>query len=490
MLEFRLLGPLEAENDGARAVLGGAKQQALLALLLVEGGRTVSMQRLTEGLWGEEAPTSAAKNLQLYVSQLRKLLGAGAIETRSDGYALPTRGNSLDLARFEELAQAGRSQASAGRPAEAARQFGEALALWRGDALEGLDEPGLAPVQARLDELRLIVHELWVDAQLAAGAHAALLPELTLLARRHPLRERLHEQLMLALYREGRQADALAAFRRLRDVLDEELGLEPGPRLRALEGAILRQDPSLAAPVAESNRRTLVAAGEPGPLAALLEPLAREREAELILLLPVARSEELAAASAALDAHRSEHVRVATFVTRSPERDVLRLAGDEAADLVVLPAELTAPLAPAPCDIVLVAGPPAGAPATVSVLFGGATDDWKGLELATALARAHGAQLRLCGAERGARDASGLLARASLVVQRFAGVAAEPVLFSDEASLAAAVAGGVLVAAAGSSASRARLAGLGVPLLLLLPGPRPGLLAPSQALTLFSWSLA
>jgi hypothetical protein len=330
-----------------------------------------------------------------------------------------------------------------------------------------------------------------------------VLPELTLLAQRHPLRERLQELLMLALYRDGRQADALAAFRRLRDLLDEQLGLEPGPRLRALEGAILRQDSSLEPPPPEERRRTLVAAGpEPARLSALLLPLAGSLGTELILLSPVAHGDELTGAVTALEPHRSARVRVAAFVSRAPERDVLHLAADEAAELVVvtvprdrlshpLPPELAAPAA----DVALFVDGAGDLPGTaLTVLFGGGADEWKALELAAALARACDASLRLAGADLGDRDASGLLARASLVVQRFAGVAAEPVLFApgEERTLAGS---GLLVAGGGArrdqlAASRARLGTLGMPLLLLLPGPRPGLLAPSQAVTRFSWSIA
>ena len=506
VLEFRVLGPLEAERAGEPVVLAGAKQQALLALLLLEGGRTVSTQRLTDGLWGNAAPATAAKGLQLHVSRLRKALGSSTIETRPDGYLLRTAGHSFDLARFEELAEAGRSQASAGRLAEAVRLLGEALSLWRGEALEGLDEPGLGPLQARLDELRLAVHEQWLDVRLAAGQHTQLLPELTLLARSHPLRERLQEQLMLALYRDGRQAEALAVFRRLRDTLRDELGLEPQPRLRSFEQAILRQDGNLETPAAPGSRRAIVAAGsQPARLASLLAPVARDLSGELVLLTPVLRSDELAAASALLDAERSDLVRVAAFVTRDPGRQIARLAVAEAAELVVVETAHAAlqdaalgELRQAGCDVALfVDGPGALPGSAISVLFGGSADDWKAVELGAVLARAASVTLRLVGVDLGGDDASGLLAQASLVVQRFAGIGTQPVLFrpGETGSLAGAVAGGPLVAGTGGGdderlpVSRMRLGELGVPLLLLTPGPRPGLLAPAQALTRFSWSL-
>jgi DNA-binding SARP family transcriptional activator len=467
VLAFRVLGPLAVERDGAPVPLGAAKQQALLALLLLEDGRPVSVGRLIEGLWGAAPPRSATKAIQLYVSQLRKLLGGDAIETRGDAYAL--RVASLDLREFERLAGEGRAQAAAGRFDDASHRFAAADAHWRGDALAGLDEPGLAAPRARLEELRLLVRELWVDARLALGEHADLVPELSMLARRHPLRERLHEQLMLALYREGRQADALEAYRRLRDTLHDDLGLEPHARLRELQHAILRQDGALDAPPAARPSRVIVAAGpDPARLAALLVPLARSLAAELILLAPVERADELPDAAARVEAQRADDVRVAAFVSEDVARDVGRLARDEGAELVVL-------------DGVHFVDAPGGAlPADVAVLFGGSDEDWRALELGAALARAHGVTLRLVGSE----EASALLARAALVVQRFAGIATVPTLFDRGAdSLARAVAGAVLVA------SRRPAAAPGVPMLVLPDAVRPGLLAPAETMTQFSWSL-
>jgi DNA-binding SARP family transcriptional activator len=506
VLEFRVLGPLEALRDGEVVSLAGAKQQALLALLLLEGGRAVSTRRLTDGLWGGAAPATATKGLQLHVSRLRKALGSSVIETRPDGYLLATKGVSVDLTRFEELTESGRSQASAGRHGEAGRLFGEALALWRGEALEGLDEPGLAPLRARLDELRLAVQEQRVDVLLASGEHTRLLPELTLLAQSQPLRERLQEQLMLALYRDGRQAEALAVYRRLRETLQQQLGLEPQPRLRSFEQAILRQDGYLDPPLERRPQRAIVAAGhEPGRLAALLAPLAHELSGELILLTPVSHGEQLAEASVLLDEQRSEVVRVAAFVTREPARQVARLAVAESAALLVLQTtrnrleeQVLGELRQAACDVVLFVDGAGELPGSaVSVLFGGSPEDWKAVELAAALARAGSVPLRLVGVDLGGSNASSLLAHASLVVQRFAGIGTRPVLFTpgDAGSLAGAVAGGPLVAGAGEhaddrlSVSRVRLGEIGVPLLLLAPGPRPGVLAPPQTLTRFSWSL-
>lgn len=497
MLEFRLLGPLEIANDGLAVPLEGAKPRALLALLLLERGRSVTTRRLGDGLWGPAAPASAAKALQVHVSQLRKALGASAIETRGDAYAIHAPAGAVDLDTFEQLAEAGRSRLGAGRPAEALEPLSAALALWRGDALEGLDEPGLTPARARLEELRVVVHELLADARIAIGDTVSALPELTLLAHRYPLREGIQERLMLALYRSGRQADALAVFRSLRARLHDELGLEPRRRVRALEQAILRQDAALETP-GRTVRRVVVAAGSnPGRLAALAAPLVRPDGGELILLVPVAEPGELADASVRLEAERSEDIRVATFVSAAPRRDVLRLGAAEGASLVVLEtaaAELVTAgsdsAAGLPADLALfvdAAGPLPGE--RVSVLQAGGGHDWAAIELAAALARGAGVSLRLLG-PGSSGEASTLLARTALVVQRFAGIATEPALFAPgaAASLGALVADGVLVAAVDAPVPEP-LTELGVPLVVVRGGPRPGLLAPAQTITRFSWAL-
>jgi DNA-binding SARP family transcriptional activator len=481
VLVFRVLGQLEVERDGVPVRLGGAKQQAVLALLLLEEGRPLSTERLIEGLWGSRPPRSAAKAVQLYVSQLRKLLGVDAIATRGDAYVFPTSPGSLDLRDFERLAGEGRAQAAAGRHAEAARLFAEASRVWRGEALAGLDEPGLVAPRARLEELRLLVHELWLDARLQLGEHADLVPELAMLARRHPLRERLQEQLMLALYRDGRQADALDVYRQLRGTLHDQLGLEPHARIRDLQLAILRQDAALDAAAPAVDARTLVAAAaDPALVAHLLIPLAQSLAAELILLAPVGSREALPRAVELLEGYRAPGVRVAAFVTDDTARDVGRLAQAEGAELVVLAGSPGDELPALACDVVLLVDSGGARPADVSVLFDGSDADWRALELAAVLARSLDATLRLVGSEA----ASALLARAAIVVQRFAGVATVPALFDRDArSLANAAAGSVLVATGVPAAD------LGVPLLVLRAGVRPGLLAPAETMTHFSWSL-
>jgi DNA-binding SARP family transcriptional activator len=240
-VEFRVLGPLEVRADDGPLPLGGARQRALLALLVLNAGKVVPRERLIDGLWGEAPPESAVKGIQIYVWQLRKLLPDGTIVTRPSGYALEVEPESVDLGRFERLVAAAHGAA----PDEAAQLLREALALWRGPPLAGLgDEPGLRAEAERLDELRLAALEDRIDAELALGRPAQLVGELERLIGEHSHRERLRAQLMVALYRSGRQAEALQAYRDARDAL-AELGLEPGAELRELERRILAQDASL-----------------------------------------------------------------------------------------------------------------------------------------------------------------------------------------------------------------------------------------------------
>jgi len=243
-VEFRILGPLEVLEEGHPVALGGAKQRALLAVLLLHANEVVSRDRLIDELWGGEPPDTASTAIQVHVSQLRKVLGRDAIVTRSPGYLVRVEDGELDLHRFERLVREARSQ----EPAAAAERLREALALWRGAPLAEVGQAASAETErARLEEQRLGALEQRIDADLELGRHAELVPELEGLVREHPLRERLRGQLMIALYRSGRQADALEVYRSGRRLLDQELGLEPGEELRRLERAILEQDPSLTA---------------------------------------------------------------------------------------------------------------------------------------------------------------------------------------------------------------------------------------------------
>jgi len=218
--EFRLLGPLEAVVGGTPVPLAAAKPRALLALLLLNRNHVVSTERLIDELWGDDPPAQATKTLQVYVSQLRKSLGTDRLVTRAPGYMLRVEEGELDLDRFEQLRREGRHD--------------EALALWRGPA---------EPVVSHLEELRAAAYEDWLHASVESGQ--AVIPQLEELVAREPLRERPRALLMLALYRAGRQAEALELYRKTRELYVNELGIEPGPELRDLEQAMLRQDTDL-----------------------------------------------------------------------------------------------------------------------------------------------------------------------------------------------------------------------------------------------------
>lgn len=250
---FRVLGPLEASIDGVGVELGGAKQQMVLALLLLDANRVVSVERLVDWVWGEDATERSAGTLQVYVSNLRRLFapvversGRQLISTRRPGYVVELRTDELDLLHFEALRRDGEAAAAAGRPADALVQLRAALDLWRGDPLAGLpvDAAG-GSATAGLELSRVSVMDLAAESELALGRHREVLPELQQWVADHPLDERLRGRLMLALYRCGRQADALATFREGRELLVEELGIDPSRELRDLEGRILAQDPSL-----------------------------------------------------------------------------------------------------------------------------------------------------------------------------------------------------------------------------------------------------
>jgi predicted ATPase/DNA-binding SARP family transcriptional activator len=247
-VEVRLLGPVDAVVDGNPITLGGPKERAVLAVLALAAGDAVSETRLIEAIWGDEPPRTATKTLHSYVSRLRKALtaapdGAG-IETLGNGYRLA--GVAVDVDRVEQSVRDARDAMAARRPDAAATILRETLGVWRGDPLAGLgDLPFLAAAVARLDELRLAALELRVECDLACGRHEELIGELEHLVAEWPLREQLWAARMLALYRSGRQADALRAYQELRDRLLAELGLDPGPEVRDLERAILNQDPAL-----------------------------------------------------------------------------------------------------------------------------------------------------------------------------------------------------------------------------------------------------
>jgi len=252
--QFRILGAVEVLVDGTPAALGAPKQRAVLAMLLVNRRRVVSADALVDGLWGESPPASAVQSLQVYIHGLRRAVGAERIETAGRGYRAAVSEDELDLDRFERGLERGRAALEAGRAEDATDELRQAMALWRGSALADLPEESRRAAEAdRLDELRLNALELRYDAELASGRHDAVVAELEALTAEHPYHERFLEQRVLALYRCGRQADALEVYREARRTLSEDLGLEPSRALQELERAVLRQDPSLAAPPAPTR---------------------------------------------------------------------------------------------------------------------------------------------------------------------------------------------------------------------------------------------
>lgn len=263
-VDFRILGPLEVRADGSPLPLGGVKQRALLAVLLLHANEALTSDRLIDELWGDRPPPTAANTLQVHLSRLRRTLAAAdghapGIVRRGDGYRLELAPEQLDRNRFEALAAAGRAAQATGDDARAAELLREALALWRGPALADLRyEPFADAAVAQLEELRLAALKDRIDADLALGRHDEVVAELAALVDAHPLDERLRGQRMLALYRCGRQAEALDAYAAARRALDD-LGLEPGEELRRLQVRILQQDPELSqsadAPAATADRR-------------------------------------------------------------------------------------------------------------------------------------------------------------------------------------------------------------------------------------------
>jgi YVTN family beta-propeller protein len=248
-MEYRILGPLEVTDGGRPVTPGAAKPRALLALLVLNANELVPSDRLIEELWSGRPPAKAAKTLQVYVSQLRKALGAGRLETRGQGYVLHVEPNAVDSLRFEAQVAEGREALEKGDVRRGAETLRAALALWRGTALADFAYEQFAQAEiGRLEELRLAALEDSIDADLALGRDAELVPELDALVRAEPLRERPRAQLMLALYRSGRQADALEVYQEIRRLLVDRLGLEPSRPLQELERAILAQDETLGAP--------------------------------------------------------------------------------------------------------------------------------------------------------------------------------------------------------------------------------------------------
>jgi DNA-binding SARP family transcriptional activator len=544
-VEFRILGPLEV-RDGQRVLsLGGARQRAVLAVLLLHPNEVVSSERLIDELWGDEPPKAAAATIRVFVSELRKLLEPGrrraasgqVLVTRPPGYVLRVQPGQLDLQRFERLLGEGRQALGTGASDAAARSLREALSLWRGPALADFAYESFAQAAiARLEELRLAALELRIEADLGLGRHAELVGELEALVAEHPLREALRRQLMLGLYRSGRQSEALDAYRQARRTLVEELGIEPSSALQELERAILRQDSALElaveapTPSARASAHSIVLVPRDGAsldaLVAIGAPLTRRPPRELIVVQLATSDAELGAATSRVHDRRAAlvadgfAVRAAAFTSSSPAEDIVRLASEQDADLLLLdapvgslesaalPPDLATVLAGTTCDVAVLVtrnGEPAVLDRAQPLLvpFAGAEHDWAAVELAAWLAGSLGVGLRILGSaaipEASRRDASRLLARASLIVQQVAGVAAEPLLVApgDEGIVEAAEQGGLVVL---GLSSRWRQEGVGPtrlavarrarpPTLLVRKGLRPGGLAPPETHTRFTWTM-
>lgn len=245
-MEYRILGPVEVRDGGAEVSLDGTKQRTVLAALLIAQGKFVSDAELSMLLWGANPPATLNAQIYNYVSRLRKTLGREvSITRRSPGYLMRIGTASFDLPQFERLAAAGQSALLAGRYEEAGRLLRAALVLWRGPALVNVSEYLIDAEGPRIEEARIAVVESLIEADLAAGRHAEVLPVLTRLVGQYPLRERFRAQLMTTLYRCDRQGEALALYERSRRMLADELGIEPGARLREVHQAILTADPTL-----------------------------------------------------------------------------------------------------------------------------------------------------------------------------------------------------------------------------------------------------
>jgi DNA-binding SARP family transcriptional activator len=530
-VEFKILGPLEIVCDGAPARLGGPLERTVLALLLLRANGAVSREQLIDELWPAGPPESAVNVLQTYVSHLRKALPRERLVTYPPGYLLRVEAGELDLQLFERLAEAGRRSLAAGDAAGALDALQRALALWRGEPLRDVVQDGFARAEAgRLEELRLAALESRIEADLALGRQAEAVAELEALTDAHPLRERFRAQLMLALYRSGRQPEALAVYRDLRSRLADELGIEPSQALRELEGAVLRQDPALDVPVRlqVAGRRTLlVASGDDAafePLLSIGESLARHQDGDLLVVCLVADADELATAARRASSRRAAlaasgvAAKAVAFTSSEPAVDILRAAADADAAFALVGAiggidgdgrldgELAELLAKAPCDAaVVVAAPSAadvGADAPVLVPFGGSEHEWAAAEIAAWIAKAEGRPLRLIGTaaavEAGRRDASRLLASVALLVQHVADVDAEPAL-APAGSLADLAEGARVVLlglpdgweARGIGHTRAELVRRAqAPVALVHGGIRPGVLAQAEGLTRFTWTVS
>ena len=522
VLDFRILGPLEVVGEQGPLRLGGPKQRATLAILLLNANRVVSVDRLADDLYSGAAPVTAVTQVQRQISELRKALtDESIIETRTPGYVIRLDPGQLDLHHFERLAdEAGKEE-----PERATELLGQALDLWRGEPLADLAYESFAQAAIeRLHEIRLAALQERIDAELALGRQQKVIAQLEQLVAENPLHERFHAQLMLALYRSGRQADALEVYRRTRERLVGEFGIEPTAALRELERTILAQDRSLdlVVPAEEApgpDRVVLVLAPTDERIDRTLDlaqQLVMEGERELIVVNLVSDETALEPALAVLNERRQSlrRARTAAFTSLQPGRDAVRLASVYDVDLILgaappgldgdqVPEELGILLDGSPADVALLARGTAQSRGNVFVPFGGGEHDWAALELGAWLASASEDSLCLVGttADRasGRRDASRLLADASLAAQRVTGVETQVLLAEPtDDGLLAAVENAALVVVGISP--RWRREGIGTtrralvrdarpPVLVVHRGPRPSGLAPPESRTRYTWTL-
>jgi DNA-binding SARP family transcriptional activator/class 3 adenylate cyclase len=540
--DLLLLGPVTACRAGSALPVTAPKHRMILATLGLRFGEAVSTDVLLDTLWGNRPPPTANKALQVYVSELRKLIEIEprepAILTSSPpGYRLSVGREAVDLSRFERLWLAGRDALAGGDPTAARELLGQALALWRGDPLADFRfEDAFAGDIRRLEELRLGCLEDRFDADLAVGEHSRVVPEIEAKVALFPLRERLRGQLMLALYRSGRQADALAAYQSAREQLVDQLGIDPSSELVSLERQILQQDPALAAPAtdcppalrAAAPTRTLLVVSQSSKdveaLCALAETITTSSQNRSLVLARVVATlpdkdptphlrevTRMLVERRDVLLERGLRIRVAAFASRDPAADLVKLAEHQDADLLIVDGSQTLVegrfgaidtlLHDASCDVGLHLNRPDGdATGPIVVPFSGSEHDWAALELAAVLAGGGRRPLVLAGVDstEAGSDASRLLATASLIIQRIGDVIPEPVLVPPGAD-------GILGVAAGSHiltglSARFREEGLGEarfrlareapgPVTFVRRGTRPGVLAPPESVTRFTWSL-
>lgn len=518
MVEFRVLGPLEILSDGRTVELAGSRTRAVLAVLLLHANRPVSMDRLIDDLWGASPPPRARGMVHNAVSAIRRAIDGGDDAPRlvrsPAGYQLRVAVDELDLSRFERLVAAAEERLSAGDSDGARARAEEAIGLWRGEALaEFAFEPFASPAVGRLEELRALAEELRVSALAESGGAAEAVADLRSLVAARPWSERLRYLLALALYRCGRQADALAELRSWRQSLDDQLGIEPAPEIRVLEQRILQHDSALGSDATTAgspgSRRSVLlsvqAAADVATALPLCTVLAGE-DHELVVVQPVPIHADLGGAAGQLSGAVASvpcerPVRSSAFRSGEVGEDLRRLARDLEAALVVQIIDGAAvphdALDRVECDVALLRPGRRSEGRAVVAAFGGTDHDWLAIELAAVAAARMGVPMKLFGGARSGADASRVLAVASVAVQRFLGVAVEPVVGGAETLLEEAASGAMMVLglsgrwrSEGLGSVRAHVLEQGAgPVMLARRGLGPSALAPPAALTRFTWSL-